>query len=180
MIVGLIGKKGHGKDTFADYLVQHYDFVKLSFAEPLKKVCKELFLLTDEQLYDPMEKEKVDERWGKSPRQLMQIIGTDILRKYYDEKIWVNLLLKKMEHYKGKNIVICDIRHPNELDLVMSFNNSENVKIFRIERDNCKVDDSHITENFVLQSENIETVKNNQSLETFYKNIDTLFQSYFK
>ena len=86
MIVGLIGKKGHGKDTFADYLVQHYDFVKLSFAEPLKKVCKELFLLTDEQLYDPMEKEKVDERWGKSPRQLMQIIGTDILRRYYDEK----------------------------------------------------------------------------------------------
>ena len=130
MIVGLIGKKGHGKDTFADYLVEHYGFVKLSFAEPLKKVCKELFLLTDEQLYDPMEKEKVDERWGKSPRQLMQIIGTDILRKYYDEKIWVNLLLKKMEHYKKKNIVICDIRHPNELDLVMSFNNSENVKIF--------------------------------------------------
>lgn len=180
MIIGLTGKKGHGKDTFADYLVENYGFIKLSFAEPLKKVCKELFLLTDEQLYDSIEKEKIDERWGKSPRQIMQIIGTDILRKHYDEKIWVNLLLHKLEHYKDKNIVICDIRHPNELETVMSFNNIEKVKIFRIERDNCKIIDSHITENFILDDHDIKTIKNNDSLENFYKKIDKLFQSDFE
>jgi dephospho-CoA kinase len=180
MIVGLIGKKGHGKDTFADYLVKEYGFVKLSFAEPLKRVCKELFLLTDRQLYDCHEKEKVDERWGKSPRQLMQIIGTDILRKYYDEDIWVNLLLKNMEQNLNKNIVICDIRHPNELDAVMSFQKSQDVKIYRIERDNYTISDSHITENFQLENNSIEIIKNNNNLDCLYQKIKTLFQVYFK
>ena len=60
MIIGIIGQKGTGKDTVADYIVKSNDFKKISYAEPLKKICKELFDLTDEQLNDQHEKEKID------------------------------------------------------------------------------------------------------------------------
>ncbi len=42
MIIGIFGKKGHGKDTIADYLVDNYNFHKLSYAEPIKKICREI------------------------------------------------------------------------------------------------------------------------------------------
>ena len=43
LLIGLVGRKRHGKDTVADYLTQKYNFTKDSFASPLKKTLKELF-----------------------------------------------------------------------------------------------------------------------------------------
>ena len=48
MIIGIFGKKGHGIDTIADYLVNYHNFNKLTYAEPIKKICKELdFMISD-------------------------------------------------------------------------------------------------------------------------------------
>ena len=51
MIIGLGFKARSGKDCVADYLVGKYGFQKLSFADSLKGACKEIFHLSDEQLY---------------------------------------------------------------------------------------------------------------------------------
>ena len=40
VLIGLVGRKGVGKDTFADYLVKNHQFEKHAFAEPLKQICK--------------------------------------------------------------------------------------------------------------------------------------------
>ena len=53
-IIGLIGEKGSGKDTFADYYINRFQtitthekttnrYVTLSFAEPLKQICQILY-----------------------------------------------------------------------------------------------------------------------------------------
>ena len=48
--VGLLGNKGCGKDTLADYLVKEKQFIKYSFADPGKEIAKIMFNLNEEQL----------------------------------------------------------------------------------------------------------------------------------
>ena len=73
--VGILGKKGSGKDTLADYLVEHNGFIKYSFADPVKNIVNILFNLSDTQVNGYL-KETVDERWGLSPRVILQRFGT--------------------------------------------------------------------------------------------------------
>lgn len=56
LIIGVCGKAGSGKDTIADILVKDLGFVKVAFADPLKRVCKDIYDFTDEQLWGPSEK----------------------------------------------------------------------------------------------------------------------------
>jgi dephospho-CoA kinase len=142
VIIGIIGNKQVGKDTFADILCKHYNYKKYSFADPLKRTCKELFDLTDEQLTNPILKETVDKRWNKTPRQILQFIGTDIIRKYVAKDFWItrfeNWLLKE----NSNKIVIPDIRFSNELEAVKN----KNAIIIKIERINNNLSDNHISE----------------------------------
>jgi len=55
MIVGLLGLAGVGKDTVADFMVKNHGFVKVAIADPLKRICKDVFDFSDEQLWGPSE-----------------------------------------------------------------------------------------------------------------------------
>ena len=55
MIIGLCGLAGSGKDTAADSLVLGHGFVKVAFADPLKRISKEVYDFSDEQLWGPSE-----------------------------------------------------------------------------------------------------------------------------
>ena len=59
-VIGVAGRKFNGKDTFSDRLVEKYGYVKVSYAEPIKVMCKTLFGFTDEQLYGS-KKEELDQ-----------------------------------------------------------------------------------------------------------------------
>jgi hypothetical protein len=43
MIIGIIGLKGAGKDTIADYLVENFNYQKDSFAKSLKDATAVMF-----------------------------------------------------------------------------------------------------------------------------------------
>src|ERR1700733_9341253 len=81
ILIGITGRKRSGKDTIGDYLVNNYGFIRVAFADTLKKALKEIFEFSDEQLYGD-EKETVDDYWGHSPRDLLQKIGTEMFREY--------------------------------------------------------------------------------------------------
>lgn len=175
MIIGIFGKKGHGKDTIADYLVEHYNFHKLTYAEPIKKICKEIFSLSDEQLSDHSLKEIIDPRWKKSPRQIMQLIGTDLFRKTFSEDIWVNIFREKAKLLllEGKNIVISDIRHSNELENLFTL--SDNTLIFQVIRDlKDETEDNHPTEQFHYHKTIPIQKIYNTTLEKLYSEVDSI------
>ena len=178
MIVGIFGKKGHGKDTIADYLVQKYNFHKLTYAEPIKKICKDIFSLSNEQLTNHYLKEMIDPRWEKSPREIMQLIGTDLFRKTFSDNIWVNILREKAKLLllAGKNIVISDIRHKNELEHLFTL--SDNILIFNVIRDiKDEKEDNHPTEQFHYEKDiPIEKIYNT-TLEELYVQIDSKIPS---
>ena len=81
LIVGITGKKRHGKDTIGAHLVTHFGFRHLAFADEVKAIVMEVFNLSREQCYGAIElKEAVDPRWGVTPRYLMQQVGTEVGR----------------------------------------------------------------------------------------------------
>lgn len=113
MLIGLAGLAGSGKDTVAKFLT---DYEKIAFADPLKESCKILFNLSDKQLSDRTLKETVDSRYGKSPRQLMQLVGTDILRRI-DPDLFVERARERIEMIGG-NVIISDVRFENECKMI--------------------------------------------------------------
>lgn len=110
MIIGIMGRAGVGKDTFATVLIQraHNRNVHLqrkAFAAKLKQM---LSVISDGQVPD---KNKV--HWtGKTGRELMQTLGTDWGRNMVEDDIWINALMR--EYSENQNWVVTDLRFPNE------------------------------------------------------------------
>lgn len=128
MLIGFSGKKGSGKSYFADYLVNNKLFIKLSFASPLKEITKILFNLSDEDVKDPIKKELINPKFNASPRELMQWLGTDIMREEFNKKfnysgsIWIDSVKDKVKTLldDNKDVVIDDVRFQNEVDMIHS------------------------------------------------------------
>lgn len=128
LIIGLTGKKGSGKDTVADMIWSieidgGHIWVSTAYAAYLKALVKRLFDLSDEQIYGTQaEKEAVDERWGKSPRELLQIVGTDIARLCHPD-VWVRRTMRYIDESlevdpQIAGFLITDVRFPNEADAI--------------------------------------------------------------
>ena len=115
-LIGFAGKARSGKDTAGKYLVDNYQFVRYSFAQPLKDGAKAMFNLTDEQIEN---KEKVIEPWGRSPRELYQLLGTDVARSI-DKRVWIKNAEMFVRKHPGFSVVITDVRFSNEAEWIRS------------------------------------------------------------
>ena len=171
MIIGLTGQAGSGKDTVAEYLVQKYDFKQLSFAGILKEGMAKLFGLTEKQLNDPQGKEQVDARWGKTPRQLMQWMGTDVLRKHIREDFFVIQVESMIKSYAGRNIVISDARFLDECKMIWNLDGLI-VKIIR--SNHVGTTSKHISEN--LEVEPNYQINNDNDISSLHRKVDFLIK----
>jgi hypothetical protein len=119
MLIGICGKARSGKDTVAEYLKTAYDFETYPLAEPLKNMVMDLFQMSNEQMYGK-EKEVIDPRYDKSPRWLLQYLGTDVFRKLYND-IWIDLGISEYKHLLEmgfEDVVIPDVRFINEFEAI--------------------------------------------------------------
>lgn len=119
LIVGLLGHAGVGKDSATEYLVDSVDAEAISFATPLKKIAG-IVGFTKSQLTDRTLKETPDEFWGISPRQFLQMCGTEMFRKVWREDVWVEMARKTIRDLKpyDRVIFITDVRFPNEAQMI--------------------------------------------------------------
>jgi len=124
MLVGFMGEIGSGKDTAADYLVAK-GYIKIAFADSLKKACKEIFSFEDHQLYGTQkQKETPDPRWENvTPRKIIQHFGTECMRDVMckimpemDKGIWVKSLEMKLQ--PDVDYAVCDTRFFNEAAMI--------------------------------------------------------------
>lgn len=68
-LVALLGKAGAGKNTAADYLSKLFNTKQIALADPLKRICKEVFDFSDQQLYGPSEyRNAPDKRYPRDVR----------------------------------------------------------------------------------------------------------------
>jgi hypothetical protein len=128
MIVGFVGFIGSGKDTAADYLVNFHGYRRESFANTLKDAVSVVFgwdrTMLEGRTKEAREwREQPDEWWSKrlgkdmTPRWILQHWGTDVLRQHFHDDIWIASLENKMRK-TGDNIVISDVRFPNEIKAI--------------------------------------------------------------
>lgn len=120
-LLGLVGRKGSGKDTAAEMLLsQGYQNVK--FAGALKEMIRTLLAYqgldagTIERMIEGDLKEvPTDYLAGKTPRFAMQTLGTEWGRDLIGKNFWVGTAMRRAE---GQPTVITDVRFHNELDAI--------------------------------------------------------------
>lgn len=121
MVIGLTGCAGHGKDTVADYLVEKYGFVKISYAGPLKDGVAAIFGFDRNRMETDREYKEAPSVWGRSPRHYLQWLGTDILRKHVSQDFFMVRMRNELDELMaaGKNVVVSDARFDNEAAMVL-------------------------------------------------------------
>jgi energy-coupling factor transporter ATP-binding protein EcfA2 len=126
-ILAFLGPAGSGKSTCCQLLhtlgrEEGKKVVRLSFADPLKKVCSDIYCfaydIPSESFYGTQEeKEAPHEAIGfRSGREILQFIGTGGFRAMTPD-VWVQYMLKHCEitaRYGADLIVIDDLRYINE------------------------------------------------------------------
>jgi hypothetical protein len=112
MLIGVTGRAGAGKDTVCDHVVLSRGYVKYSLAGPLKKMLSALGLDCD----DRATKDIPHWMFGKSPRQMMQTLGTEWMRDSVCEDGW--LKMAQAARNKCDDMIISDVRFQNEADWV--------------------------------------------------------------
>lgn len=117
-IIALSGPAGSGKSTAAAYLQQRgYTLVK--FAGPLKAMCRAIGL-GDEHIEGSRKERPLDWLQGKSPREFMQMLGTEFGRDCIGHHFWVGLWERAALDVldDGGRVVCDDCRFANEADAV--------------------------------------------------------------
>ena len=178
-VIGFAGKKESGKTTSARFLKNSIEGAEgskpavVAFADPLKQIVGFLFDLSEWQLHTTEGKETIDNRYGQTPRQILQTVGTDLFRKAYPD-IWIMHMkrrLKDLESAGVKYVIIDDIRFENERKVVDIFNGTT-VELIRGESN-----DTHESENETLNCDYV--IYNQGSLEDLYRKIGEIFIEHY-
>jgi len=150
MIIGIAGQKYSGKDTIADIFCHYWGFQKKSLAQPIKDALNIIFDWSESD-WQAENKEQIDLRWGVSPRQMAQDLGTDwgqfgLMERFNNfqlevgRNLWVFRLLLQIRD--TDNVVIPDVRYLHECEAIWS----QGGVVIRVFRD-LNNSDNHISEN---------------------------------
>lgn len=180
--IGMIGKAGSGKDTAADHLVSKYGFVKIAFADPLKRSVQMVFNIDDETMYNREKREEPLAEWpGWSVRKLLQFVGTELFRNNIDEDIWVKNCASRS--INNNLSVISDVRFKNEVGNFRTILNAKGrkIKFIKVERPNLVNGapsgiQNHASEAHVDELEYDYLIVNDGSLSDLYKKIDEIVE----
>jgi len=181
-LVVVTGKKRSGKDTFGNYLVNCYDYKKAQPFACFKTAIKNWFGFTEEQMNGSL-KEVIDERWGVSPRALMQIFGTDLMRgdlnfyfpeleKKVGKGLWAKVFKTWYLRQPDGKYVVCDWRFPEERAELLDL---PNVTFVKIVNPRIKSIDEHVSETSIDTLTYDYQVLNDGTLDQFYLRIEYLW-----
>lgn len=125
-LIAITGKRGHGKSTAAARL-EAEGYVHINFADPLREIARIAYGVSFDEMLDPVLKEQKLDRWPfKSPREILQHIGTEMFRSYEDST-WVEAFKRTASRHE--RVVCSDCRFLNEAEMVRALGG----KIIRVE-----------------------------------------------
>lgn len=130
-LIGIHGKAGVGKNTVSDFLCGSYKgYYEEAFADPLKQTAAVAFGIPITYFLDRDLKETPHPYWNKSPREILQSLGTEMFRNYLGSDFWIrrmagrvnnDLLPEDVGAYDEQDtVVIPDVRFQNEYDWIIA------------------------------------------------------------
>lgn len=146
ILIGLTGPAGCGKDTVGQILCDRAGFTRIAFADPIKRMVRQLGIETDNR----DTKEQPIDWLGRSPRYLMQTLGTEWGRNMVHPELWLMLAEREIKH-NGGHTVITDVRFDNEADLI----HKNGGVVWKISRRQVNAVERHASESGV-NAENID------------------------
>ena len=174
-IIGICGYKRSGKDSIGYFLVKHYGYKRYGLADPIREAVKNIFMWTDEQMTGDL-KEEIDPRWGISPRQACQHLGTewgqyDLPKTYpdFNEITGRRLWIKRFRFYVESTMdsqythrwFLSDVRFPHEVDVIHKMGG----KIIKVIRPSIISTDKHESESHIDSIVPDSTITNDGTLE---------------
>ena len=141
-LIALCGPVGVGKTTTAQWMLgKKHGFIRKSFAQPTKEVARWLYDLDSIQT-DGARKEVVDERYGLTPRFIMQRIGTDVFREIHPAT-WLIYMRRQLQGYPpGIQVVIDDLRFENEANAIRAWGG----RVVELQREGYHYSHEHASE----------------------------------
>ena len=148
MIIGLTGYAGSGKSTVAQYLVEKHGFTLIKFAGPLKSMMRALGL-GEREIEGDLKEKPCALLGGRTPREAMQLLGTEWGREHFGQNFWVNIGMERAVDVldQGGRVVIDDVRFPNEAAAIRVYGG----KLMRITRPGVGPVNGHSSDNQKLR-----------------------------
>lgn len=125
-VIAFIGRQGSGKSFQAKELVRERKFTKLSFADPLRAIAFSIIgmdFAEGMKKYDELKRTEIIN--GLNFRNILENLGASVRK--YDEDFWARALITDIKN-TASNIVIDDMRHPNEYIAVKNYCNANNIE----------------------------------------------------
>jgi hypothetical protein len=146
LIIGVSAKKQGGKTTMVNNLKEFMvGWSVVRMADALKQVVIDCFVPAELGISVPDDLEDEETKMitlpcGKTIRQLLQIIGTDMFRGLWED-VWINAWKTKALRTGSRVILVPDVRFPNELKTIQAMGGT----VVRLTRAPF-VDDVHASE----------------------------------
>lgn len=130
-VIAVSGGLGSGKDTVAQFIIENspVPFKQTAFAKSLKKIVATITHVPYETTLSQDGKNVYIEEFGMTIGEMLQTIGTDVMRSWNDE-VWIKSVLLETKAEPETNWIITDCRFPNEAD----FLKKNGAHIIRVER----------------------------------------------
>jgi hypothetical protein len=140
-IICLFGEQHSGKSTVAQELEHNHNFVRLSFALPIRRM---LAVIMDPKHLSPFADKNLplEDFFGVSSREACKTLGTEWGRTLIHPDIWVEYLKKEIRKENLQNVVIDDARFNNEYNSLKK----ENAKFIKIHRPGISQIKNHASE----------------------------------
>ena len=182
MIIGILGKKGSGKDTVADIIIELLSqYKKKAFADNIKKICSIMTGIPLENWYNQDLKEFVlPNFWPNKKghlytyRTLMQTVGTEAIRDVVNDNVWIDGVLYdygvKRNGKEEGNIVISDVRHKKEYERIQSLGGV----IIKVIRQSVVSNDTHSSETQIDTLGGDYIVYNHSTIESLRNEVNNI------
>lgn len=160
-LIGIMGLARVGKDTATAHLCDTYGMESYAFADPIKSMLTGVF----GDLFRDGDREAPIDWLGKSPRQLMQTLGTEWGREVVHPDLWVLVADQMWKKYQeigwGAGVVLSDVRFRNEAEWVLS----QGGLLISLSRDGVAAVATHVSEqNIPFDLANV-SLENNGTVE---------------
>lgn len=160
-LIGIMGLARVGKDTATAHLCDTYGMESYAFADPIKSMLTGVF----GDLFRDGDREAPIDWLGKSPRQLMQTLGTEWGREIVHPDLWVLVADQMWKKYQeigwGAGVVLSDVRFRNEAEWVLA----QGGLLISLSRDGVAAVATHVSEqNIPFDLANV-SLENNGTVE---------------
>lgn len=169
-LIGLSGRARVGKDTAANMVTAMYGGYQYSFADPIKEMLRAGLGIDLRSPYWLNRKEEAIPAIGRSPRELMQTLGTEWGLKHVHPQLWI-LMAQQYLLNKGPGMVLSDVRTENEAVWVRELGG----RIIHIKRADADVVKDHVTEQELMIHDSDFLIRNDGTLEDLRDRIRVIF-----